>query len=73
MFLYAASAQANAQSALAGTVKDQNGDVVSGATVTLRGTHSHAGLTTTTDRDGEFSFKGIPAGDYQLRTGIAAR
>jgi outer membrane receptor protein involved in Fe transport len=67
MLLCAVSAQINAQSSISGSVKDQNGDVVSGATVTLQSSQSRVGLTTATDRDGEFSFKGLPTGDYNLR------
>ncbi len=62
-----ASAHVQAQTSVSGTVKDQNGGVVTGATVTIQHPESRVGLTTTTDRDGEFSFKGLPAGNYNLR------
>ncbi|MEO6051950.1 MAG: TonB-dependent receptor [Pyrinomonadaceae bacterium] len=71
----AVGAQAHAQSSVAGTVKDQNGDVVAGATVTIRNANSNLGLTTSTNRDGTFSFKALPPGDYNLRvvaSGFAA-
>ncbi len=67
VFLSAAGAQLNAQSSIAGTVKDQHGHIVSGATVTIRGNQLRVGLASTTDRDGGFSFKGLSAGDYELR------
>lgn len=56
--------QAAAQS-LTGTVKDQNGDVVSGASVTLK--RARGALTTTTDSVGAFRFDGLSAGAYTLR------
>ena len=61
------SVEANAQNFISGTVKDQNGDVVSGATVNIQSTQPRVGLTSSTDRDGEFSFGGLPSGDYNLR------
>ena len=67
VLFFAVSVQINAQSSIAGTVKDQNGHVVSGATVTVRGIQSRASSTTTTNGDGEFSFKGLQAGDYELK------
>lgn len=67
VLLVAISAQSNAQSSVAGTVKDQNGDAISGATVTLQGSQPRVGLTTATDREGAFSFSGVPSGDYTLR------
>lgn len=67
VFLLAVGSQVNAQSSINGTVKDQNAHVVSGATVTVRGIQSRISLTSTTDRDGEFLFKGLPAGNYELK------
>lgn len=58
--------QTNAQNSVGGTVKDQNGDVVSGATVTIRSSRTRVSLTTTTARDGSFLFKVLPAGEYNL-------
>ena len=65
ILLLAVGFQANAQNSVAGTVKDSNGDVVSGATVTIRSPQTRIRQTTTTDRDGAFSFK-LPTGDYSL-------
>lgn len=50
---------------LKGQVTDQNGAVVAGAKVTVRGP---VGLvkTTTTDESGSYSFPGLPSGDYAI-------
>lgn len=63
--LLAAAVQASAQS-VSGTVKDQNGDVVAGASVTVRGAQTRVSRTTITDRGGDFSFASLPVGDYKL-------
>ncbi|MGH9946704.1 MAG: TonB-dependent receptor [Pyrinomonadaceae bacterium] len=67
LLVFAISGQASAQNNFKGTVKDQNGDVVSGATVTVRNTQTGIGLTTTTNCDGSFMFQALPAGEYDLR------
>ncbi|MEO7538947.1 MAG: TonB-dependent receptor [Pyrinomonadaceae bacterium] len=64
---FAGGAQVNAQSSITGSVKDQNGDAVAGATVTIRSGQSSVGLTTATSRDGVFSFRALPVGLYGLR------
>lgn len=63
----AMTAESFGQNSISGTVKDQNGDVVSGATVNIRSTQSRVGLTTSTGRAGDFLFKGLSAGKYDLR------
>lgn len=50
---------------LSGTVKDQNGDVVGGATVKL--SRSRTALTATTDAEGAFRFTQLDPADYTLR------
>ncbi len=50
----------NPTGTLTGTVTDQNGDPVSGATVTLAGTE------TTTDSDGTYKFSDAAIGSYDL-------
>ena len=60
-------AQTNGRSRISGSVKDQNGDVVAGASVTIRSDSSRLGSTTMTARDGTFSFTALPAGEYNLR------
>lgn len=64
----------SAQTMLSGTVKDPNGDVVAGASVTARNLETRVAKTTTTGRDGAFSFSGLASGRYSLRvlaTGFA--
>ncbi len=49
-----------------GTVTDQNGAVVQGATVVAKNVGTGLERTTTTDSDGNFSFAEIPVGNYTL-------
>jgi hemoglobin/transferrin/lactoferrin receptor protein len=70
VFLVAAG-QGSAQTAIKGTVKDPNGAVVPGASVTARNTDLRVNVQTTTGRDGEFNLLGLPFGTYHLRV-IAA-
>ena len=56
-----------AQNRVSGTVRDQNGDAVAGARVTVRSGSSGIGLTTATSREGTFSFTALPTGEYALR------
>ena len=59
--------QTNAQSNVSGTIKDPNGDVISGAAITLRNNGSRVGLTTSSGHDGAFAFRNLSSGDYTLR------
>ncbi|HEU4596743.1 MAG TPA: TonB-dependent receptor [Pyrinomonadaceae bacterium] len=49
-----------------GTVKDAQGAVVAGATVTLTDNATQTSQTATTDADGAFAFNAIRAGSYTL-------
>lgn len=49
-----------------GTVKDPNGNVVSGATVTLTDPSKSFTRTQTTNEDGAYVFNAIPPGTYKL-------
>jgi hemoglobin/transferrin/lactoferrin receptor protein len=49
-----------------GTVRDQHGAVVTGASVKLRSSVSRVGLTTMSAVDGTFSFAGLEPGEYTL-------
>jgi hypothetical protein len=67
VFAGAAFAQAQASSAdLNGTVTDQSGAVVPGATVTARDTATGITRTVTTDDSGEYKFIGLPPSDYEV-------
>ena len=53
-------------SRVAGTVTDQNGGAVSGATVTLKNEATGIAFTTTSGSSGAYTFDLIPAGTYQV-------
>jgi hypothetical protein len=53
-------------SAVRGTVKDPQGNLVAGATVTLTNTGSAFSRTATTTDSGSYSFEAVPVGDYKL-------
>ncbi|MBL8190319.1 MAG: carboxypeptidase regulatory-like domain-containing protein [Acidobacteria bacterium] len=53
-------------SRVAGTVTDQNGGAVSGATVTLKNEATGVAFTTTSASSGAYAFDLIPAGTYQV-------
>jgi len=55
-----------AQDRITGTVRDQHGSVVQGASVSLQGTSMSSGLTTVTSSAGTFSFQDLSSGEYEL-------
>ena len=60
-------AQAQSSSAdLNGTVVDPNGAVVAGATVTAKGSSTGISRTVTANDAGEYSFIGLPPGEYSV-------
>jgi len=63
----AAGAQPNVPNVFAGTVKDQNGHLIAGASVTMRNAASRLVVTQTTGREGMFSFPNLAPGEYTLR------
>lgn len=62
----AARAQSTTEGAVAGTVFDLSGAVVSGATVTLRNVDTNAVITLTTDSSGYFKAPLVPPGTYTI-------
>lgn len=56
---------------IVGTVKDQSGSVVPGATVTLVNTGSTASKTATTGGSGNYEFLNLDAGNYQVSVAAA--
>jgi hemoglobin/transferrin/lactoferrin receptor protein len=65
--IFATAILAQQTSSISGTVKDQNGAVVSGAEVSLVHPQQAVLRTTTTDTNGRFKFEGIARGSYELR------
>ncbi|MDQ1706839.1 MAG: hypothetical protein QOJ88_50 [Pyrinomonadaceae bacterium] len=53
-------------SAVRGVVRDPQGNVVAGATVTLINPGTNASRTTSTSGDGVFTFEQVPVGDYRI-------
>src|SRR5688500_11157601 len=58
-------------STVRGTVKDPQGNVVSGATVKLISLATNAERTTTTSGDGLYSFEAVQVGDYKVEVEAA--
>src|SRR5438876_362826 len=54
-------------STIRGSVKDQSGALVSGATVTLTNLETNAVRTAETTTSGAFAFERVPVGDYEVR------
>ena len=57
---------AQVNDSISGTVKDGNGAVVTGATVTATNTVSVKKSSTTTDQSGKYEFKDVTAGIYRV-------
>src|SRR6266478_5538905 len=65
--LVAVAVQAQAgSSSVRGTVKDPQGNVVAGATVTLANPETNFTRSGTTTDNGQFSFEPIPPGTYRI-------
>jgi hypothetical protein len=64
---FSATAQAQSgRSAVRGNVRDQQGNVVAGATVTLANTEKNFSRTQTTTQDGGYVFSAVPPDTYTL-------
>jgi Carboxypeptidase regulatory-like domain len=62
-------AQAQASAAdLTGTVTDQNGAVIAGATVTAKSSATNISRSVTTNDNGEYSIIALPPGSYEIST-----
>jgi hypothetical protein len=66
-FLFAQAGTAS----VTGTVKDSQGAVLPGATVTVTNTATGAVRTTVTNDSGSYSMPGLPPGDYVLKIELA--
>ncbi|HSE18558.1 MAG TPA: carboxypeptidase-like regulatory domain-containing protein [Pyrinomonadaceae bacterium] len=60
------NASSSGGSTVRGTAKDPNGNVVSGATVTLTDSPRNFTRTQSTNKDGAYVFKAIPPGTYSV-------
>ena len=56
--------QATSQGSLTGTVTDPKGDVIAGATVTVKSNETNAEFTATTSGEGTFTIPSLFAGMY---------
>lgn len=61
-----ADAQATDNGSMSGTVADQNGAVVTGATVTIRNTSTGLTRTATVSPNGGWNFSVLPLGEYEV-------
>ena len=68
LFMFASSPVLLAQfgASLQGTVEDQSGAVISGATVTIKDAGTQQQRTQTTSGDGFYRFSELPAGSYSI-------
>ena len=65
--IFVASAQSdNGGATIEGTVRDQNGAVVTGANVTAKNTETGLARNATTGASGAFSFAALPVGSYEV-------
>lgn len=66
LFVFAFTIVAQTTGTLNGTISDQGGALVPGATVTLTNTATGASRSTTTNSSGFFSFDALQPGDYTI-------
>jgi len=66
LFCTSAFAQGQGNTAIRGSIKDPQGAVVAGATVTLTNPETNFTRTTTSNDSGQFAFEGLQPGVYQV-------
>jgi hypothetical protein len=66
VLFFAALAQAQYRASIRGTVSDEQGAVIAGATVTLLNTDTNAKLVSTSDGNGLYQFNALPPAPYRL-------
>lgn len=66
IFLVSSAMAQTGTSGVSGTVTDQQGAVVPGATVRLTNPETNFSRTTTTTESGRYNFPGLPAATYQI-------
>src|SRR5919204_290019 len=60
------TAAAQTTGSISGTVQDEKGATVAGATVTARNVETNTSRTGQTDADGRYRFTGMPVGQYEV-------
>lgn len=65
-FVFVGAAFAQGTGTISGTVADQGGAAVPGATVTVRHIETNVSRQLQTDSDGRYRFENIPIGNYEL-------
>src|ERR1044071_8873691 len=63
----AAAAAQTSRGTVSGTITDQNGAVVSGATVALTNLETNVSRTTTTNSEGFYRFDAVDLGTYSVK------
>ncbi len=66
LLLFATYASTQVTAILSGTVSDQSGAVISGATVTAKKVDTAASRITVTDLQGRYQFFALPVGEYEI-------
>jgi hypothetical protein len=66
-FLWCAAATAQVSAVVSGTVMDQSGAVVSGASVTVKNADTGALRSALTDSVGRYRFSSLPVGEYEIQ------
>ncbi|MCA1620218.1 MAG: carboxypeptidase regulatory-like domain-containing protein [Acidobacteria bacterium] len=69
---FAASAAAQTTGTISGTVADEKGAAIAGASVTARNVETNLSRTAQTDSDGRYRFSGIPGGGYEITVEAAS-
>lgn len=63
----AVSVKAQTASMISGTVQDQNGSVITGATVTIRNLETNQSRTSISDGEGRYTFAELRVGQYEIK------
>jgi hypothetical protein len=66
LLVFSSVALAQDTSSIRGTIRDPQGNVVAGATVTLTNPNTNSTRTTTSRESGGYSFEAVEPGDYRL-------
>src|SRR5918912_98020 len=66
VLLFTAAARAQTNSTLAGDVRDSNGALIEGASVTVKSLETGRASTTVSDAEGHYVFAGLPVGPYEV-------